>query len=89
MKNKYKTRLEFGWFYGPLISLNRYLVEYKGVKYDKWLISGYSLGFKLKDWKIESFHSYYDGNNCAWQLGPFQITRFGHSGECKGCRSDR
>lgn len=86
--NKWKNKLELSWFDGPKLSLNKYLIEFQGKKYDKWLVSGYSIGFKIKDWKIKTYHAYYDGNNCAWQFGPFTVTRFGHMGECKGCNSD-
>ena len=80
---QWEKRLELNWFDGPFLSLNMYLTFFEGKSYPNWLISGYSLGFKIKDWKIESDHQYYDGENCFWQFGPFTLSRFGVLVGCK------
>ena len=39
---------------------------------------------KIKEWKVESDHTYYDGHHCSWQLGPILVYRsgFGHCDKC-------
>jgi hypothetical protein len=82
---KWEVRLEFEWFKGPQVALHTYLTQFKGEKCDR-LVSGYHIGFWLKEWTIEAFHQYYDGENCHWQFGPFVFARFGTSTGCKKCR---
>lgn len=37
-------------------------------------------------WRINFWHSYYDGPNCHWHIGPFAIGRFGAGvGWCNTC----
>lgn len=84
---KWDLRLEFNWFNGPQIALHTYLTQLYGKPCDR-LVSGYHIGLWFKEWKIEAFHSYYDGDNCHWQFGPFVIARFGTLTNCKECNKE-
>lgn len=59
--------------------------EKKPVK-RKWIIAGYGVGlvYNPRQWRFVTFHTYYDGNNCAWNYGPIVFYRHG-TGSCKKC----
>jgi hypothetical protein len=84
---KWETRLGFSFFEGFQLEYNTYLTQFEGEDRDH-LVSGYFIGFRIKNWKIESYHTYYDGENCFWQFGPFAISRFGVITGCKKCQGD-
>ena len=82
---KWKTKLEFSWWDGVYITMQRYLIQLEG-KPCNVPVSGHYVRFVIRDWKIEEWHGWYDGGNCTWQFGPFV---FGMHGviDCKKCRN--
>lgn len=43
-----------------------------------------TLYFPVEKWKLEQFHTYYDGNHCSYWLGPLQIYLYDMY-NCKKC----
>lgn len=86
---KWETRLGFSYHDGPQIQAYTFMTQYMGEPKQDWLVSGYFVGFKIRDWRIEAFHTYYDGENCVWQFGPFVFGRFGTLTGCKKCHEDK
>lgn len=89
-KRAWKNKVELSWFNGPHLALNTYLIKFQDKEYPDWLVYGYSVSLIVnpKNWTIEAYHQYYDGDNCHWQFGPFSATRFGTCTGCKKCREE-
>jgi len=88
MGRVWKNRLEIGWFDGPCIMWNTYLHKHNDFAIRRpMLIASYLFGIKYKDWRIEEYHSWYDGPNCSWSFGPFMFSKNGQ-GHCKKCRDE-
>lgn len=85
---KWKYKIKYHYHYGPYISIVKYLIKGNFPSYEvtKPLIVGeYFINFRIFNWKIEIYHSWYDGPNCYWQFGPLAFGRSG-LGHCEKCR---